>query len=93
MVERTIKETTQTQLSNHLVGVGNIWERKLPDEHGVIAPRLSATLSIQDLDSKAERHERVFAGVNILLGADRYEVVRVEEGQTEPGSITLRQVT
>ena len=93
MVERTIRETTQTELSGHLVGVGNIWERNLPDESGVIAPRLSATLSIQDLASKAERHERVFAGVNISLGADRYEVVSVAEGQSEPGSITLRQVT
>jgi hypothetical protein len=91
--ERTIRETTQTEISGHLVGVGNIWERELPDEDGVIAPRLSATLSIFNLASQEERSEKVFAGKVVILGADRYEVVRVEEGETQPGSITLRQLT
>jgi hypothetical protein len=90
--EITIRETTQAQLSGHLVGVGNIWERDLPDDRGVIAPRLSASLSIEEIASREARSEKVFVGSVLSLGADRYAVVNVEEGESEPGSITLRKL-
>lgn len=90
--EMTIRETTQPTISGHLVGVSNIWERELPDDKGVIAPRLSASLSIQDLASNQVRNEKVFAGSILLLGPDRYCVVSIEEGGATPGAITLRKL-
>jgi hypothetical protein len=90
--ELTIRETTQPTISGHLVGVGNIWERELPDDQGVLEPRLSARLSIQNLTSQETRVEQVFAGSVIMLGADRYCVVNVEEGESAPGAITLRKL-
>ena len=86
----TIRETAQAEISGHLVGVGNIWERELPDDQGRIALRLSASLAIQDLASQQERSEKVAVGSVISLGGDRYSVVNLKEGQSEPGSITLR---
>jgi hypothetical protein len=88
----TIRETTQLTISGHLVGVGNIWERDLADDQGVIASRLSANLSIQDLASKQTRVEKVFAGSVLTLGTDRYCVVNVEEGESAPGSISLHKL-
>jgi hypothetical protein len=88
--EITISETAQAEISGHLVGVGNIWERELPDETGAIAARLSARLSIFEIATEAHRHQTVFAGNLIILGEDRYQVVGVEEGD-ELGSITLRR--
>lgn len=91
--EITIRETTQPTISGHLVGVGNIWERELPDDKGIIASRLSASLSILDLASEQTRSEKVFTGSIISLNADRYCVVNVEEGIAEPGTITLRKIS
>lgn len=90
--ELTIRETTQPALSGYWVGVGNIWERDLPDEQGIVAPRLSAALAIHDPASGQTRHEKVFAGSILTLGADRYLVVSVEEGDAIPGAITLRRL-
>ena len=90
--EITIRETAQLEISGQLVAVGNIWERELPDSNEVIAPRMSATLSVHDPVSQEGWSEKVFAGSEISLGGDRYLVVNVEEGQSEPGSITLRSV-
>ncbi|BAZ32087.1 hypothetical protein NIES4074_45890 [Cylindrospermum sp. NIES-4074] len=98
--EITIKESTQPTISGHLVGVSNIWERELPDDQGAIAsggrfaiaPRMSASLSIQDIASEQTRAEKVFAGSVLSLGADRYCVVNVEEGNSTPGMITLRKI-
>jgi hypothetical protein len=89
--EITIRETTQPTISGHLVGVSNIWERDLPDGQGVVASRLSATLSILDLASQQTRIEKVFAGSILSLGADRYCVAKVEAGKSAPGTITLRK--
>jgi hypothetical protein len=90
--EETIRETTQPTISGHHVGVGNIWERDLPDAAGIVAPHMSATLSIFDPSSGKSRHEKVFVGSVITLGADRYLVVSVEEGEIAPGAITLRKL-
>jgi hypothetical protein len=91
--EITIAATTQPELSGHLVGVGNIFERDLPDDKGVVAPRMSATLAITSRASHQTRHEDVFAGSVIALGADRYAVVAVVEGKKgQRGSITLRRL-
>lgn len=90
--EITIRETTQVRISGHRVGAGNIWERELPDEHGVIAPRLSAVLSIQEIATEQQRHEKVFTGNVVTLGQNRYQVVTIEEGESGPGSITLRRL-
>lgn len=88
----TIRETAQPALSGYWVGVGNIWERELPDEQGIIAPRLSASLMIRDPASGQTRHEKVFTGNILTLGADRYLVVSVEEGDAAPGAIVLRRL-
>jgi hypothetical protein len=88
----TIRESTQPTLSGHLVGVSNIWERELSDAHGVLASRLSAKLSIVDVGSGRARHESVAMGSVIVLGADRYSVVQVAEGEATPGTITLRRL-
>jgi hypothetical protein len=90
--EMTIQETTQPTISGHLVGVSNIWERDLPDSQGVIASRLSATVTIRDLTSQQSRVEKVFAGSVLSLGADDYCVVSVKPGKSAPGAITLRKM-
>jgi hypothetical protein len=90
--EMTIRETAQPTISGHQVGVSNIWERELPDEKGVILPRVSASLTIKNLVSNRTRVEKVFAGSVVVLDPDRYCVVDVEEGQTSPGAITLRKI-
>jgi hypothetical protein len=89
--EITIRETAQPILSDHLVGVSNIWERELADTTGVIKSRLSASLSISNLTSKQIRIEKVFAGSAISIGSDRYCVASVQEGNLTPGSIALRK--
>lgn len=86
------RETTSNTLSNKDVGVSNIFERDLPDEQGVIAPRLSAVLVIHDPHTDEIRRETVFAGNIVSIGDDRYSVVSVERGQGSPGWISLRQV-
>jgi hypothetical protein len=90
--EVTIQETTQPTISGHRVGVGNIWERDLPDATGAVAPRVSAGLWILDIASDQERYQEVFAGSVLLLGADRYCVVKVEQGVSALGAITLRKI-
>jgi hypothetical protein len=89
--EMTIRETTQPTISGHLVGVSNIWERDLPDRQGVIASRLSATLTILDIATQQTRVEKVFVGSVLSLGADSYCVVNVDPGKSAPGAITLRK--
>lgn len=84
-----IRETTQPLLSGYLVGVSNIWERDHADGKGGTAPRVAATLSITDPASRETRREDVVAGSIVALGADRYCVVAVEEGQASPGSVSL----
>jgi hypothetical protein len=88
----TIRETTQPIISGQLVGVSNIWERDLPDERGNVAPRLSATLSIVEAASTRSRVERIVVGSVVVLGSDSYRVVRIDRGESAPGSITLRQL-
>lgn len=89
--EIRIGETTQPAISGHLVGVSNIWERELPDSHGVIAPRLSATVTIRNMATERSSVEKVIVGSVISLGADRYCVVDIEEGKSTPGAIVLRK--
>jgi hypothetical protein len=88
----TIRETTQQTLSGHLVGVGNIWERELPDKDGVVASRMSATLAITSTATNETRHEKVFAGSLFELGEDTYCVTDVQEGTSGPGAVALRKV-
>jgi hypothetical protein len=88
----TIRETTQPEISNHAVGVANIFERELPDAAGVVARRLSAQLVISASGSQDVRRETVYAGSVIVLGADRYCVVDLEEGTTGPGALTLEKL-
>lgn len=89
MDEIRIRETTTQEISGHSVGVGNIWERELPDADGVIAPRMSATVAIHDPATLKTRHEQVFAGSVITLGEDRYQIVNVDEGGGDRGTITM----
>jgi hypothetical protein len=87
-----LRETSQPTLSGYKVGVSDIWERELPDEKGVMAPRLSARLTIYDPASEQTRREDVFAGTVLSLGEDSYYIVDVAEGQSRPGSITVRKL-
>jgi len=87
-----LRETTQPTLSDCAVGIGNIFERDLPDEHGVVAPRMSAVLVISDRKTGESRREKVFAGSVVSIGGDRYCVVSVEEGETSPGWVTVRKL-
>lgn len=91
--EITVRETTQPSLSGHLVGVSNIWERNLPDDHGIVAQRMSAQLSILEVATRATRTEYVAPGSTLTLGQDRYRVISVSEGRTAPGMIVLRKLT
>ncbi|HLP88059.1 MAG TPA: hypothetical protein VK184_05565 [Nostocaceae cyanobacterium] len=90
--EITIKENTVGTIFNHRVGVSGIWEWELPDDNGVIAPRMSARLSIWEIDSEQVHHEDVFAGKEISIGSDRYCVVDVEYMPSSFGSVTLRKI-
>jgi hypothetical protein len=90
--ELSIRETTQQTLSDHLVGVGNIWERELPDKDGVVASRMSASLSITSTATSETRHEKVFAGSLVELGDDTYCVTQVQEGSSGPGMVVLRKI-
>jgi hypothetical protein len=86
------RETTNNTLSNRDVGVGNIFERKLPDDKGVVADRLSAVVVIHDPKTDEIRRETVFAGSVVSIGDSKYCIVSVERGKDAPGSIALRQV-
>jgi hypothetical protein len=86
------RETTNPTLSDHQVGISNIFERDLPDAKGVVAPRLSAVLVIFDPATKQSRRETVATGTTVAIGADRYCVVGVEEGKSGPGWVSLRKL-
>ena len=90
--EISIRETTQPELSGHLVGVSNIWQRDLPDANGAIAPQASAQVSIFSVDTRERRTEIVRPGSVLVLGADRYQVQGIVEGQSAPGWIVLRKI-
>jgi hypothetical protein len=87
-----IRETSVGTLSGHLVGLSNIWERELPDEKGMVALRLSAKLSIQNIDTEKLRYQNVFAGSIVSLGVDRYCIKSVEQGESAPGGIILQKL-
>ena len=89
----TITENTVGTVSNHQVGVSNIWARDLADETGVVASRISANVAIRNPASKEERSQKVFQGSVLTLGGDRWLVTRVDEGRASPGSITVRPTT
>jgi len=88
----TIGETTQPALSDHLVGVSNIWERDLPNGHGTTTPRMSAQLSITDPSTRIARTEFVSEDDTIQIGDDRYRVIAVTAGRSAPGWIVVRRV-
>lgn len=88
-----IRETTQRELSGHLVAAINLLEREFPAEGGGSQRLMSAVLSIMDTDTDREWQETVRAGSVVALGADRYCVARVERGRDAPGLLVLRQVT
>jgi hypothetical protein len=88
----TLRETTNPTLSEHQVGISNIFERDLPDASGAVASRLSAVLVIFDPKTKQTRRETVIADGVVTIGADRYCVVKLEEGKSAPGSITVRKL-
>jgi len=88
----TLRETTNPTLSDHQVGISNIFERDLPDASGVVAPRLSAVLVIFDPATKQSRRETVMADSVVTIGSDRYCVLSLEEGKAQPGSISVRKL-
>ncbi len=92
-VETTsIRETTQVELAGHLVGVGNIFEDDEEDARAGSRTVLRATLSIQDQASGREWRKRVAEGETVSLGAARFRVEEIEEGETGPGRVVMRRV-
>jgi hypothetical protein len=90
--DQTYRETTNPTLSNHQVGISNIFERDLPDKSGTVASRLSAILVIFDPNTKQTRRETVIAESEVTIGGDRYCIVKLEEGKSSPGSVTFRKL-
>lgn len=86
------RETTNPTVSDHQVGISNIFERDLPDAKGVVGPRISAVLVIFDPATRQSRRETVATGSTVAIGADRYCVVSVEEGKNGPGWVSLRKL-
>ena len=84
-----IRETTQHALSGHLVAVGNIFERELPGPDGVVAERLSANLEIRPEGGGPTTNQKVIVGSIVTIGGDRYRVESIEEGDEQPGALTL----
>jgi hypothetical protein len=88
-----INEPTVGTLSDLSVGVSNILERDLPDDKGVVNPRVSAHLSIWDPTNEQDGNEAtVIPGHIVPIGADRYCVEAVEMPRTRPGWIILRKL-
>jgi hypothetical protein len=87
-----LRETTQPTLSDRLVGIGNIFERDVPDASGVVAARLSAVLVITDPTTQQSRRETVIEGSVVTIGGDRYCVVELEAGTREPGWVSIRKL-
>lgn len=88
----TFKETSNQTLSEHQVGISNIFERELADANGVKARRVSASLTIFDPATKQSRKEIVAADSVVTIGPDKYCVVSVSEGKNQPGSISIRKL-
>jgi hypothetical protein len=86
------QETTKPTLSGMWVGIGNIFERELPDANGVVASRMSAVLAIMSRDSDEVRHDTVAVDTVVGIGPDRYCIVSIEEGKKKPGWISLVKV-
>lgn len=89
----TLRETTSSTLSDRQVGIGNIYERELPDKHGVVATRMSAAMAVHDPATNVSLSELVTVGDVVGIGADKYCVVAIDEGNDQLGSITLRKVS
>lgn len=92
MDELTIRETTQAAIGDHFVGVGNIWERDLPDDAGVIAPRLSAHVFVAEQTSSDSQRHTVTVGSTLPVGNAEYRVINIDEGHGELGSVTVRRM-
>lgn len=84
-----LRETTNPTLSDHMVGIGNIFERELPGQDGLVRERMSASLSIFEPASGDEWDLKVAVGDSVTLGEDVYRVLSIEEGSTGPGWLTL----
>lgn len=88
-----ITETTQASILHYWVGVSNIWARDLPNLKGVIASRLSANVTIFDLNTKKDHNQKVFTGSVLLLDTQKYQIVDVTESNGSTlGSITLQKI-
>jgi hypothetical protein len=87
-----LRETTSSPVSNHQVGISNIFQRDLADAQGIVAPRMSAVLVIFDPVTSQLRRETVVTGSVVAIGADLYSVVSVEEGKRIPGWVSLRRL-
>lgn len=87
------QEGTNPTISEYDVGISNIFARELPDDAGVVAKRLSASLSIHDPKTDSLRHEIVVPGNIVTIGADRYCVTNVDYGSDpKPGSVELQKL-
>jgi hypothetical protein len=90
---QSYEEGTNPTISDYDVGISNIFARELPDDAGVVAKRLSASLSIHDPKTSSLRHEIVVPGNIVTIGADRYCVTSVDYGSDpKPGSVFLQKL-
>jgi hypothetical protein len=86
------RETTNPTISEYDVGISNIFQRDLANDAGVVAKRLSASLSIHDPKTDSLRHEIVVPGNVVTIGKDRYCIVDVDYGDDAPGSVSMQKV-
>lgn len=87
-----IRENTQPTLSGLWVVIAKIRERDLPDDGGEVQRQMSAVLEIYDPATEKEWSETVRRGSVVTIGGDRYCIVALEKGQTEPGAIWIRRL-
>lgn len=87
-----LKENTNPTLSGHEVAITKIRERDLPGNGGEVHRQLSVVLEIFDPATEKSWSETVARGSVVTIGGDRYCVVELEKGETEPGAIWIRKV-
>lgn len=88
----TFTQGANPTVSDHHVGISNIFDRELPDAGGTVASRASAVLVIFDPAKQTTRRETVIANSIVAIKDDRYCVVAITHGRGERGTISLRKL-
>lgn len=87
----TIQETTQADVSDHYVGVGNIWERDLEGPDGRVEARMSARIFVFDPHNEKEWDVTAIVGTEIALNGVVWKLTLMDEGEQGPGYVVLER--